>query len=103
MAILFTPASASFSAIPRPIPRELPVTRAVLCDSAIAMTYPLLLADLLALTCSPQQKPFRLAGNDVKRAASRAPVREDRPVAHREPAGQGSSTREGAHEHGSCR
>ena len=43
--ILFTPASASFSAIPRPIPRELPVTKAVLCDSAIAMTYLLLLAD----------------------------------------------------------
>src|SRR6266403_1790474 len=38
MAILFTPCSASFSAIPRPIPRDAPVIRAVCCVSVIGMT-----------------------------------------------------------------
>src|SRR5687768_7252702 len=38
MAIFFTPCSASFSAIPRPIPRDAPVIRAVCCVSVIGMT-----------------------------------------------------------------
>src|ERR1700746_729955 len=38
MAILFIPCSASFSAIPRPIPRDAPVIRAVCCVSVIGMT-----------------------------------------------------------------
>src|SRR4029077_17005494 len=38
IAILFTPCSASFSAIPRPIPRDAPVIRAVCCVSVIGMT-----------------------------------------------------------------
>src|SRR5882762_1459469 len=38
MAILFTPCSASFSAIPRPIPRDAPVIRAVCCVSVIGIT-----------------------------------------------------------------
>src|SRR5690348_11918306 len=38
MAIFFTPCSASFSAIPRPIPRDAPVIRAVCWVSVIGMT-----------------------------------------------------------------
>src|SRR6266850_6287638 len=38
IAILFTPCSASFSAIPRPIPRDAPVIRAVCCVSVIGIT-----------------------------------------------------------------